>query len=74
MSRFSFLGHFIVSENVYASFIDSCSVRHDGENLSDHDTITLSLTNDWSTINLGLRRYANKCKRHKVNAASLLSL
>jgi hypothetical protein len=74
MSRFSFfLDHFIVSENVYASFIDSCSARHDGENLSDHDPITLSLTIDWSTINTGSRRYANKCKWHKANAANLLS-
>ena len=52
MCRFSFLDHFIVSENVFASFIDSCSVRHDGDNFSDHDPITLSLTIDWSTIDL----------------------
>ena len=54
MSRFSFLDHFIVSENVFASFIDSCSVRHDTYliNLSDHYPITLSLTIDWSTIDL----------------------
>jgi hypothetical protein len=59
-SRFSFLDHFLVSENIYASLNGSCPVRHDGENLSDHDPIMLSLTNDWSTINIGSRRYANK--------------
>ena len=73
MCRFSFLDHFIVSENVHDSFIDSCSVRHDGENLSDHDPITLSLTIDWSTIDLGSRHYVSKCKWHKANAADLLS-
>jgi len=49
MSRVSFIDHFIVSEHVY-SCIDSCSVSHDGDNLSDHDPITLSLTIDWSII------------------------
>ena len=73
MSSFSFLDHFIVSENVYASFIDSCSVRHHGDNLSDHDPITLSLTIDWSTIDLFPRHYASKCKWHKANADDLLS-
>jgi hypothetical protein len=73
MSRFSFIDHFIVSENVYASFIDSCSVRHDGENLSDHDPITLSLTIDWSTIDRVSRHYASTCRWHKANAADLLS-
>jgi hypothetical protein len=73
MSRFSFLDHFIVSENVYASFIDSCSVRHDGDNLSDHDPSTLSLTIDWSVFFLVPRRYASKCKWRKANADDLLS-
>jgi len=52
MSRFSFLDHFVVSKNVHASFIDSCSVRHDGDNLTDYDPITLSLTIDWSANEL----------------------
>jgi hypothetical protein len=73
MSRFSFSDYFIVSENVYASFNDSCSVRHDGDNLSDHDPITLSLTIDWSIFDLVQRRYASKCKWHKANADDLLS-
>jgi len=57
-----FLDHFNVSENVYASFIDSCSVRDDGDNLFDHDPITLSLTTDWNTIDLIPRHYVSKCK------------
>ena len=46
LSRFSFIDHFIVSATVYESYIESCSVRHDGDNLSDNDTITLCLNTD----------------------------
>jgi len=74
MSRFSFLDHFIVSGNVYASFIDSCSVRHDGDNhISDHDPITLSLNIDRSIIDLVPRHFASKCKWHKASGEDLLS-
>jgi len=37
MDHFSFIDHFIVSCAVYELFIDACSVKHDGENLSDHE-------------------------------------
>jgi hypothetical protein len=37
MTRYSFIDHFIVFTAVYGSFLDICYVRHDGDNLSDHD-------------------------------------
>ena len=52
MNRFSFIDHFIVSADVYETCFDACSVRHDGENLSDHDPICLSLNLDWSFFSI----------------------
>ena len=43
MDRFSFIDHFIVPAAVYETCFGVCSVRHDGDNLSDHDPILLSL-------------------------------
>ena len=48
MDRFSFIDHFIVSAAVYELCFDACTVRHNGDNLSDHDPVTLSLNIDWS--------------------------
>jgi len=61
MDHFSFIDHFIVSSAVYEMFIDTCSVKHDGENLSDHDPIVLSLNINWNFIARAPRHYADKC-------------
>ena len=58
MTRFSFIDHFILSTALYETSIESCIVRHDGDNLSDHDPILLSLNINWSTIAL-TKRHAN---------------
>jgi len=50
MDHFSFIDHFIVYSAVYELFIDTCSVNHDGENLSDHDPIVLFLNINWNCI------------------------
>ena len=52
ISRYSIIDQFIVSANVYVSFISTCSVKHDGDNLSDHDPIMLSLDTDWGSVRL----------------------
>jgi hypothetical protein len=43
MTRFSFIDHFILPTALYETSIENCIVRHDGDNLSDHDPIMLSL-------------------------------
>lgn len=60
MSRFSFIDHFIVSAAMYDTSIVDCLVRHDGDNLSDHDPIALSLNINWSSIALSKRRVTVK--------------
>jgi len=49
-----------------------CSVRHDGENLSDHDPITLSLNIHWSSFASVPRHYVNKCIWHKASEQDLI--
>ena len=56
MTRFSFIDHFTVSTAVYETSIEDCIVRHDGDNLSDHDPILLSLNINWSSIALTKRQ------------------
>ena len=60
MSRYSFIDHFIVSTAVYDSFLDNCYVRHDGDNLSDHDPIMMRLHIDWNAITAASRHHTNK--------------
>ena len=56
MTRFSFIDHFIVSTAMYETSIEDCIVRHDGDNLSDHDPIMLYLNINWSSIALTKRQ------------------
>jgi hypothetical protein len=44
-----------------------CIVRHDGDELSDHDPITLTLDIDWSSVALTERRAAAKAARGKAS-------
>jgi len=37
---------------MYDTSIAGCTVRHDGDNLSDHDPIMLTLNIDWNSIAL----------------------
>jgi len=39
----SCIDHFIMSDNLFES-VEHCSVLHDGDNLSDHDVVSLQLT------------------------------
>jgi len=71
MDHFSFIDHFIVSAAVYESFIDTCYVKHDGDNLSDHDPIVMSLNIDWNFIARAPRHYADKCVWHKASEQNL---
>ena len=72
MDRFSFIDHFIVSAAVYEMCFDACFVRHDGENLSDHDPIFLSLNFDWSLFSSSSRQFADKCIWYKASAQDLV--
>jgi hypothetical protein len=72
MDHFSFIYHFIVSAAVNESFLDTCFVKHDGENLSDHDPIVMSLNIDWNFIARAPRHYTDKCIWHKASEQSLL--
>jgi len=56
--HFSF--HLIVSAAVYESFIDTRSVKHDGDNLSDHDPIVMSMNIYWNFIVRPPQHNANK--------------
>ena len=73
MTRFSFIDHFIVSTAVYESFFDGCCVRHDGDNLSDHDPIMLNLNIDWNLIATVPLHHSSKCRPiwHKANEHDL---
>ena len=48
--RFSFIDHSIVSAAAYVLCFDTCLVRWDDDNFSDHDPIVLSLDIDWCFI------------------------
>jgi len=50
MNKFSFIDQFLVSAAMYETFIAGCTVRHGGDNLSDHNHIVLTLNIDWSSI------------------------
>jgi hypothetical protein len=71
MNCFSFIEHFVVSTTVFELFFDSCPARHDGDNLSDHDPITLSIVIDWSSIDTSSRQYVRKCSWHKASDSTL---
>jgi hypothetical protein len=55
MDHFSFIDHFVAFASVYESPIESCTVKHDGCNLSDNDPITLSIDIDWSSFDRAAR-------------------
>jgi len=40
---------------MYDTSIAGCTVRRDGDNLSDHDPIVLTLNSDWTSIALTKR-------------------
>jgi len=44
--------HTVASTAMYDTSIAGCTVRHDGDNLSDHDPIMLTLNIDWNSIAL----------------------
>jgi hypothetical protein len=71
MDHFSFIDHFVVSASVFESSIESCTVKHDGCNLSDHDPITLSIDIDWSSFDSCPRKYVNKCSWHRASTSDL---
>lgn len=71
LNRFSFIDHFAVSAAVFESSIDSCTVRHDGDNLSDHDPITLSFTIDWTSVDTSSRQHVPKCNWRKASPSDL---
>ena len=71
MKNFSFIDHFIVSTATYDTSIVGCIVRHDGDNLSDHDPIMLTLDIDWSSIALTERRATAKAAWGKASARNL---
>jgi len=50
MNRFSVLDHFMLSGTMYGDCISSASVKHDVDNLSDHDPIFLHLNIDIKLI------------------------
>ena len=67
MSRFSFIDHFIVSTAMYDTSIVECLVRHEGDNLSDHDPIALSLHINWSVFALSKRHVSVKAAWGKAS-------
>lgn len=71
MTRFSFIDHFIVSTAVYDTCISECTVRHDGDNLSDHDPIMLSLNIDWNSIALTKRQAVAKIAWGKASSCNI---
>jgi hypothetical protein len=72
MDRVSFIDHFIVPATVYETCFGVCSVRHDGDNLSHHDPVLLSLNVDWNLFSSSPRQYSNKCIWHKASAKDLV--
>jgi len=71
MNRFSFIDHFIVSTAMYDTSIASCIVRHDGDNLSDHDPIMLTLNIDWNSIALTKRNTVAKAAWEKASSRNI---
>jgi hypothetical protein len=72
MDHFSFIDHFIVPAAVHETCFGVCSVRHDGNNLSDHDPILLSSNVDWNLFSSSPRHYSDKCIWHKASAEDLV--
>jgi hypothetical protein len=67
MKNFSFIDHFIVSTATYDTSVAECIVRHEGDHLSDHDPIMLTLDIDWSSIALTEWRAAAKAAWGKAS-------
>jgi hypothetical protein len=73
INRFNFIEHFVFSATVFESFIDFCSVRHDGDNLSDDDAVTLSVDIDWSSTDISSWLHFRKFSWHKAYILDLTS-
>src|SRR5664279_4825 len=71
MSRFSFIDHFILPRVVFETSIVSCVVTHDGDNLSDHDPITITLDIDLNCVASSSRCYLKRHAWYKAKACDI---
>ena len=70
MNRFNILDYFL-SGSVYAEAVDSVTVLHHIDNLSDHDAIVLQLCIDVKRIGVSARKYTSHLSWAKASDAEL---
>jgi len=71
VSRFSFIDHFILPRVLFETSIVSCVVTHDGDNLSDHDPITITLDIDLNCVASSSRCYLKRHAWYKAKACDI---
>ena len=71
LQRFNVLDHFILSGVIFETAVVSVIVIHDGENLSDHDCIILSLNLETNYMKVKEKVYKEKIAWHKADESCL---
>ena len=70
MQRFSCLDHFMLSGVLFDMSVLSVSVRHDGENISDHDPLVMSLNLEGGVFELTDRSFKQRIAWWKTNESN----
>lgn len=71
MTRFNTLDHFITAEYLFETAVSSVVVCHDGDNLSDHDPVTLTLCLQSAFMMMSEKIYSKRAAWYKANEGHL---
>ena len=72
MKRFNILDHFIVSELIYDTSINSLYARHDVDNQSDHELLVMNLRFELKRYSQSNRLFVRRPAWHKATEGDLL--
>jgi hypothetical protein len=72
MDKFKILDHFIVSELIYDTSVNSLYVHHDIDNLSDHEVLVMTLKFELRRYSQSSRAFVRKPAWHKATEGDLL--
>jgi endonuclease/exonuclease/phosphatase family metal-dependent hydrolase len=58
LDRFSILDHFLLSNGIFDNLVDRAYAKHDVDNISDHEPISIQLLMDFKYAGFSDRTYA----------------
>ena len=71
MDRFCVLDHYVISELLFNSFVSSVRVRHDSDNLSDHDPLILTVSLPYKQLSVTRRPHRKRIVWYKATESDL---